>query len=95
MSNTTSVGSLKTSVYSEKYAHPSMTQDQSLLVKVTEGKQTDYFVQTSRKEIAKGEIHIIVGMFLNVLNSKLQVDADSETKCAHKHTARPADEKKN
>ena len=52
---------------------------QHLLVKVRNGKGTDYLVQTSTKEVAKGEIHVIIGMFPNVQNSKFQVDADSET----------------
>ena len=34
-------------------------------------------------------------MFLNGQNSKRQVYANSETKCAYKHTAKFADEKRN
>ena len=34
-------------------------------------------------------------MFPNVQNSKLLMDANSETKCAYKHTAKLADAKKN
>ena len=52
---------------------------QSFRVKVRQGKRTDNFVQTSRKEVAKGATHVIIGMFPNVQNSMLQVDADSET----------------
>ena len=36
-------------------------------------------VQTSRKEGAKGESHVIIGMFANVQNSKFQVDAKIKT----------------
>ena len=52
---------------------------QHLLVKVRQGHRTDYLGRTSRKEVAKGEIHVIIGMFPNVKNSNLQVGADSET----------------
>ena len=31
------------------------------------------------KEVANGEIHVIIGMFLSVLNSKLQTYASTET----------------
>ena len=55
------------------------------MVKVSQGKQTDYLIQTSKQEVAKGEIHVMIGMFLNVQNSSLQVDADSET-CVHTNT---------
>ena len=51
----------------------------NLLVKVRQVKRTDYLVQTSRKKVAKGEIRVVVGVFSNVHNSKLQVDADSES----------------
>ena len=51
----------------------------NLLVKVSQGKKTDYLVQTSRKEVAKREIHVIIGMFPNVQNINLQQDANSET----------------
>ena len=47
--------------------------------RVRQEKRTDYHVQTSRKEVAKGVIYLIVGMFPSVQNSKLQVDAESET----------------
>ena len=51
---------------------------QHLLLKVSQEKRTDYLVQTSRNEIAK--VQIIVGMFQNMQSSKLQVDADSDTR---------------
>ena len=38
----------------------------NLLVKVRQGKRTDYFVQISRKEVAKWKIHVIFDMFPNV-----------------------------
>ena len=52
---------------------------QNLLVKVRQGKRTDYLVQASRKEVAKREIHVIIGMWPSVHNSELRVNADSET----------------
>ena len=42
---------------------------QNLLVNVRHGKQTDYLVQSSRKEVAKGEMHVIIGMFHNLQES--------------------------
>ena len=54
-------------------------EEQKFLVKVRQEKPTDYLAQTSRKEVAKGEINVIIGMFPNVQYSKLQVNADSET----------------
>ena len=36
---------------------------QNSQVKVREEKRTDYFVQISRKEVANGKIHVIIGMF--------------------------------
>ena len=65
---------------------------QNFLVEVGQGLHSDCFVQTSRKEVAKGEIHVILGMLPNVQNSKLQVDADSETS-VHTNTTQHADEK--
>ena len=59
---------------------------QDLLVKVRQGKRTDHFVQTSRKEVAQSEIHVIVGMFPNVQNSKLRVDADWRQVCIQTHS---------
>ena len=53
---------------------------QNLLVKVREEKRTYHHVQTSRKEVAKGEIQRIIGMFPNVQNSNLQVDERFEDK---------------
>ena len=49
------------------------------VVKVSQGEQTDYLVRTSKQEVAKGEIHVISGIFPNLQNSSLQVDADSES----------------
>ena len=62
----------------------------NLLVQVRQVKQTGYLVQTSRKEGAKGESHVIIGMFPNVQNSKFQVDANLKTG-VRTHTAKPAD----
>ena len=42
-------------------------------------KWTGYLAQTSREEVAKGDIHVSIGMFPKVQISKRQVDADSET----------------
>ena len=42
---------------------------QNFLLKVSQVKRTDYFVQTSRNEVANGEIHVIIGMFPKVENS--------------------------
>ena len=50
---------------------------QSWLVKVCQWKRTDYFGQIWRQEVAKWVIHVVVGMFPKVQNSKLQVDANS------------------
>ena len=52
--------------------------NQNVLVKVRLGKRTNCLVPTSRKEA-------IIGMFPNEENSKLQIDADSET-CVHTYT---------
>ena len=54
---------------------------------VRDSEQTTLY-KTSRKEK-----NVMLGMFPNVQNSKLQVDADSETS-VRTHTAKPADEKK-
>ena len=56
---------------------------QNLLGKVRQGKRTDFVVQTLRKEVAKGEIHVGFGVFSNVQNSMLQVDADSDEQIQH------------
>ena len=56
------------------------------VVKVRQGKQKDYLVQNSKQEVAKGEIHVIVGMFPNVQNSSL---------CRFEHSATLDDEKIN
>ena len=54
--------------------------NQHLLVKVRQGKQTGYLVQTPIKEDARsGSFHVVVVMFPNVQDSNQQVDADSET----------------
>ena len=53
--------------------------DDGSAIRVVKVKQTDYPVQTSKQEVAKGEIFVIIGMFPNVQNSSLQVDADSKT----------------
>ena len=53
--------------------------EQHFLVKVRQEKPTDYLVQTSRKEVAKGEINVIIYLFPNVQHSKLHMNADSET----------------
>ena len=58
---------------------------QNLLVQDLRDKRTDYFVQTSRMEVVHEVMFVIIGMFPNVQNSKLQVDADSET-CVHTET---------
>ena len=68
---------------------------QNWQVKVRQGKRTDSLGQTSRKKVAKGENHLIAGMFRNVQNSKYQVDARLGDKRAYNHRAKPADEKKN
>ena len=60
-----------------------------LLVKVSEGKQTDCLEKTS---VARMEILVIIGMFPNTQNSYLQVAANSG---GYKHTAKSADEKGN
>ena len=52
---------------------------QTPAVKVRQEKGTDNFVQTSRNEVAKKEFHVIICIFPNVQNSKLQQIADSET----------------
>ena len=52
---------------------------QNLLVKVRQGTRTNHLVQTSRKEIARGDFHAIIGMCPSVQNFQFQVDADSET----------------
>ena len=46
---------------------------------IRQRKRTGCFVQTSREGVAKGELHVIIGMFQNVQNSTLQVDAHSTT----------------
>ena len=66
---------------------------QNFLVKVSQPKLTDYLVQTARKEVVKGEAHVIFGMLSNVQNSKLQADTDFGVKRACKQTAKLADEK--
>ena len=43
------------------------------------GKANRLLCTNSTKKVAKGDIHVVIGMFANVQNSKLQVDADSET----------------
>ena len=53
--------------------------NRNLLGKVCQGKRTHHFVQASIKEGARGEMHVIIGMFPHVHNSSLQVDADTET----------------
>ena len=65
---------------------------QNLLVKVRQGKRTDYFVQTLRKEVAKGEIHVIIGMFPIVQKIKASAGCRFGDKCANKHTAKHDDE---
>ena len=35
--------------------------------------------KTSRKDVARREIHVIIGMFPNVQNSNLETDAGSKT----------------
>ena len=52
---------------------------QNLLLTVRQGKQTHHFVNKSRKEVARRQIHVIISMFPNVQNSNLQVDANSKT----------------
>ena len=51
----------------------------NLLVKVRQGKRTDYHVSTSRKKVARREVRVIIGKFPNDQESNLQADADSET----------------
>ena len=67
---------------------------QILLVNVCQEKRTDHLVQISRKEVVKGQIHVIIGMFPDVKNFVAPVDAHSETS-VHTHTAKSADEKTN
>ena len=55
--------------------------------KVCQWERTDYFVESSREETARRETHVIIGMFPNVQNSKLRVDADSGTN-VHTNTQR-------
>ena len=59
---------------------------QNWLVKVCQWKRTDYLVQNWRQEVANWVIHVVVGMFPKVQNSKLQVDANS---AASVHTNTP------
>ena len=47
-------------------------------IKVRQGKDTEHSAQASR-ELANGEIQVIIGIFANVLNSNPQVDENSET----------------
>ena len=68
---------------------------QNLLVKVSDGKRTDKFVQTSRKEVAKGKIHETLGNFPNGTIFKAPAGCRFGDKCAYKHTAKPADERGN
>ena len=65
-----------------------------LLVKVSQEKRTDNLAQASRNAVAKGDVHVIIGMFVNVQHSNLQQDAKFGDKCAYKHTAKFADEKR-
>ena len=51
----------------------------NLLVKVHQGKPTSCFAETSRTEVVWREIRAITGMCQKVQNSKLQIDAKSET----------------
>ena len=62
---------------------------QNLLVKCVRDSEQTTLYTTSRKES-----NVMIGMFPNVQNSKLQVDADSETS-VRTHTAKIAYEKKN
>ena len=66
------------------------------MVKVRQDKRTAYLVQTSRKEVAKGIIHVIFGMFLNVQKFKTPVRCKFGNKCVrkHTHTAKSPDGKK-
>ena len=52
---------------------------QNLLVKVREGKRTDYFAETSREEVVRMEFRATLGRFPNAQNTILQLDAVSET----------------
>ena len=67
---------------------------QKLLVKVRQGK-ANYFVQTSRKEVVKGENHVIVGLFPNGQKIKDPGGCRFGEKCAYKHTATPAEARRN
>ena len=58
------------------------------MVKVRQGKQTDYLAKkTSRKDVARREIHVIIGVFPKLQNSNLQAYASSETR-VHTNTQR-------
>ena len=44
----------------------------NLLVKIRQGKRTDHLTQISTEEVVKREIPVVLGIALNVQNSKLQ-----------------------
>ena len=48
----------------------------------------------SRKEVARKDIHLIIGMFPNVQNSNLQVGCSFGDKCAYRDSSKSADEMK-
>ena len=65
------------------------------LVKDRQEERTDDLVDTARKEVDKGEVHVIVGMFPNVQIFKAPGGWKFGDKCLYKDTAKLADEKNN
>ena len=57
---------------------------QNLLVKVREGKRTDYFAETSREVVVRMEFRATLGRFPNVQNTNHLLDAASETSVSTK-----------